>query len=94
MQKKVDLGKWTITGGHVDSGETPLNAIQRETYEEIGVRIPLQDFILLNISKEEKCVPNINILNKNKDDKYTFIKWKDIGKRIEKLKEMRNALEL
>ena len=134
VQKKVNPGKWTRTGGHVDSGETPLNAIQRETYEEIGVKIPLEEFKLLDISKEEKYIPNTKILNrqfiysyfaytdykledytmqpeevsdlkyltieemekayKNKDDKYTFIKWNNIDKKIEKLKEMRNALEL
>lgn len=53
MQKSVNPGKWTRTGGHVDSGETPLDAIQRETYEEIGVKIPLEKFKLLNINKEE-----------------------------------------
>ena len=35
MQKKINPGKWTRTGGHVDSGETPLQAVQRETYEEM-----------------------------------------------------------
>ena len=29
--KKVNPNKWTRTGGHVDSGETPLKAVQRET---------------------------------------------------------------
>ena len=134
MQKKVNPGKWTRTGGHVDSGETPLDAVQRETYEEIGVKIPLQDFRLLDISKEETYIPDTKILNrhhiysyfayvdykledytmqpdevsdlkyitieemeeayKHKDNNYTFINWKDINKKIEKLKEMRNALKL
>ena len=32
-------GEFTSTGGHVDSGETPLEAIKRETKEELGISI-------------------------------------------------------
>lgn len=32
-------GKYSSTGGHVDSGETPLEAIKREVKEEIGINI-------------------------------------------------------
>lgn len=63
MQKKVNFGKWTRTGGHVDSGEKPLNAIQRETYEEVGVNIPLDNFKLLSVNKEEVYNPDNQIMN-------------------------------
>mgnify|MGYP000575630431 CR=1 FL=1 len=36
--KIINPNKWTRTGGHVDSGETPIKGIQRETEEEIGVK--------------------------------------------------------
>lgn len=36
-------GKFSSTGGHIDSGETPLESIQREVLEELGI----------NISKDE-----------------------------------------
>lgn len=41
IQKRSELkgGKYAFTGGHVDSGETPLDAIKREVKEEIGVNI-------------------------------------------------------
>ena len=65
MEKKVNPGKWTRTGGHVDSGETPLNAVQRETYEEIGVKIPLDKFELLNVNKEEVYIPDYQITNRH-----------------------------
>ena len=65
MKKKINPGKWTRTGGHVDSGETPLNAVQRETYEEIGVKIPLDKFELLNINKEEVYIADYNIINRH-----------------------------
>ena len=32
-------GEFSSTGGHVDSGETPLVAIKREVKEEIGINI-------------------------------------------------------
>ena len=53
MVKKVNPGKWTRTGGHVDSGETAVEGVQRETYEEIGVKIPLENFKLINVEKRE-----------------------------------------
>ena len=63
--KKVNPNKWTRTGGHVDSGETPLKAVQRETYEEIGVKIPLDKFKLLNINKEEVYISDYQIINRH-----------------------------
>lgn len=32
-------GEFSSTGGHIDSGETPLEAIKREVKEELGVNI-------------------------------------------------------
>ena len=129
MQKKVNPGKWTRTGGHVDSGETPLEAVQRETAEEIGVKIPIDNFKLLSISKEEVDIPKYQVTNrhfiysyiaivdynlenytmqqeevsdlkyitieqveeayKNKDENYTFIRWKNIDNVINELKKIR-----
>ena len=63
--KIINPNKWTRTGGHVDSGETPLQGIQRETKEEIGVKIPLDKFELINIEKKERLIPNKNIITRN-----------------------------
>ena len=49
--KIINPNKWTRTGGHVDSGETPIKGIQRETEEEIGVKIPLEKFENIGIDK-------------------------------------------
>ncbi len=37
--KKKNPGKWAKTGGHVDSGESPISAIKREVFEEIGLKV-------------------------------------------------------
>lgn len=49
--KKRNPNKWTRTGGHVDSGETPLIGIQREVEEEIGVKIETEKFELIDTQK-------------------------------------------
>jgi predicted NUDIX family NTP pyrophosphohydrolase len=40
-------GSWSIPKGLVESGELPLEAAQREFYEEIGVAAPTVDYRLL-----------------------------------------------
>ena len=32
-------GCWCFPGGHVERGETPRQAIQRELYEELGIEV-------------------------------------------------------
>lgn len=53
-EKKRNPNKWSRTGGHVDAGETPLQGIQRETFEEVGVKIPLENFELILKEKIDK----------------------------------------
>ena len=52
--KKANPNKWTRTGGHVDSGETPIVGLQREVEEEIGVKIPIAKIEFINIKKQPK----------------------------------------
>lgn len=37
--KKKNPGKWARTGGHVNAGETCEQAVKREIYEEIGLKV-------------------------------------------------------
>ncbi len=47
--KKINPGKWGICGGKVDLGETPLEAAIRETFEEIGISLNMDELKLLSI---------------------------------------------
>lgn len=49
--KKRNANKWSRTGGHVDTGETPLKGLQREVQEEVGVKIPEDKIELINVEK-------------------------------------------
>lgn len=31
--------KWTVPGGHIEVGETALNAVKREAQEEVGLKV-------------------------------------------------------
>lgn len=35
----ISKGKWNAVGGGIDPGETPLECVKRETFEETGLRI-------------------------------------------------------
>lgn len=37
--KKRNPSKWSKTGGHVETGETPIKALKREVLEEIGTKL-------------------------------------------------------
>ncbi len=38
-------GEFSSTGGHIDSGETPLTSIRREVKEELGINVDNDDII-------------------------------------------------
>lgn len=59
-------GKYSSTGGHVDSGETPIETIKREVLEEIGV----------DISKDN--IKELGYLLYDKPIRYMFYLEKDI----------------
>ena len=44
LEKRRDSGIWGLIGGGCKKSETGLQAIVRETYEELGLRIPREQF--------------------------------------------------
>ena len=53
FDKKKNPGKWAKTGGHVDAGETCIDALKREVYEEIGIKINDEDIIPISVFKSD-----------------------------------------
>jgi len=56
------LGAWLPPGGHVDFGESPLDAARREAEEELGIQLaflPL-DGQLAQHGKDFRCLPQIH----------------------------------
>lgn len=54
MKKKKNPGLWSKTGGHVEYKEEPIQAIKREVYEEIGLKINDYEWIELFKNDKEK----------------------------------------
>ena len=67
-------GMFVLPGGHVEQGETPLNAMQREIKEELGAIVRFKDIQFLcaaiRYKTIEKTIASIFIID-NKD--YTYI---------------------
>ena len=52
LERRRDSNTWGLIGGGVKKSETELQAIQREVYEELGLRIPKQRFEKLAVYGE------------------------------------------
>ena len=96
--KASNPNKWSVCSGHVDSGETPINAAQRELEEEIGLNCELEDLKVLiekeiNISDFNSNIRNYYWLysNKKEDDfilqkeEVSEVKWGAIDTIIQEL---------
>ena len=52
LEKRRDCDIWGLVGGGVKKTESPLQAIAREIREELGLRIPLDQFRKLGVYGE------------------------------------------
>ena len=52
LEKRRDSDTWGLVGGGVKNHETELQAIAREVYEELGIRIPKEKFQKLAVYGE------------------------------------------
>jgi len=48
LSKRINPGKWSITGGAAQAGESSEQACLREVFEEIGLQLNVQDITLLS----------------------------------------------
>lgn len=49
-----EQGKWNLTCGYLDYDETTMECAQRELWEELGLKIPLEKFQLYKIIDDPK----------------------------------------
>ncbi len=87
-KEKSFAGTWENSGGAALAGETSLQAIVRELYEETGIRAEPEEFELLDTDRDrnmfydhyclKKCVPlkEITLLPGETDD----VMWASFGK--------------
>ena len=52
LEKRRDSDTWGLVGGGVKDSEEPLDAIAREIKEELGIRVPKQQFRKLAVYGE------------------------------------------
>lgn len=52
LERRVDSDMWGLVGGGVKKQETGLQAIVREVYEELGLRVPPERFRKLRVYGE------------------------------------------
>lgn len=52
LEKRRDCDLWGLVGGGVKKQETPLEAIAREIYEELGLRVKKEEFSKLGVYGE------------------------------------------
>ncbi len=62
MSKLIQPGKWdTAVGGHVDYGEQTIDALYRETREELGIEISNPEFLCSYLFKSSVEYEYVNV---------------------------------
>ncbi len=91
-------GKYSSTGGHVDSGETPLLAIIRETKEEIGVDVTKEELKYLGYIVDGKVLRFIYYIKKDVDINVVIVQKEEVSDvlymSVDKIKELHNKKQM
>ena len=53
--EKTFAGTWENPGGAAQAGESSIQAIQRELFEETGIRAEKEDFEFLRTTRDNRC---------------------------------------
>lgn len=59
LERRVDADVWGLPGGGAKKQETARQAVSREIYEELGLRIPGKDFRKLAVYGDPGALPPI-----------------------------------
>lgn len=71
LDKRAHPGLWDMAvGGHVSSGETSVEAAQKETREELGLDLPRESFELLFSLKDKRFVHGSDFIDDEFNDVY------------------------
>lgn len=65
MIKRRLPGKWMATGGSVLSGENGIDAVERETFEELGIKVNTAKLTFLFKSGFNDCINEIWLLEQD-----------------------------
>lgn len=91
LERRLGDGGFTLVGGNIEKGETPKQALIRECFEEVGIRLKVEDLELLHLLHyQNTAVSNMilffraqkwkgDIVNKE-PHKFKAIKWFPIKK--------------
>lgn len=86
-------GMWEPTTGHVKSGETDFEGIQREIKEEIGLNIEKNDFKFIKSFIRKQAIMDIWIVKKDlKLDEISIKKDEVIDAKFVTISEFKNML--
>ena len=100
-QKKMAPNMWSITGGHINSGESIIKAAIRESSEELGLEnLGPSHFKLIDVQKSKYNDPNglmnniykyIYVLQTNLDEKAFHIQQEELSEvKYIDLEELKN----
>ncbi len=93
---KAGFGQWGLPGGHIEFGESPVQAAKREIYEETGIRLKKLSFINITndfrpkngdhyfhfVFKTEEKVKTPKVMEPDKCEKWEWFKLENLPKPI------------
>lgn len=95
IQKREEKknGKWALTGGHVISGEDSVQAILRETQEELGLKLAENEVELVFSKRAYYYFVDMYYIKRNMEVSMLNLEKEEVEKvewaSLEKIKELR-----
>lgn len=80
MQKRINPGKWSVTGGAVDLGEKSIDGLYRECKEEIGVDLNPDKVELMMTVKRPYVFIDVYLDRENYDAKNLELQKEEVDK--------------